>query len=161
MITLASHAEHTHVPIRAILIRSLFDLLLATFDNFCSQWHSVEVSRPIVQQDDAKFKKHELHKTSTNSLDINTWSMLTKFDIERFIVLSPPCVKVGRELLAIAPYCDFCLTHIYLDLSVLFGSLAYHMDAQRLKLAQSMLRSTVQAFLTKFGISGREEGGWQ
>ena len=47
--------------------------------------------------------------------------MLTKFDIERFIVLSPPCVKVGRELLAIAPYCDFCLTHIYLDLSVFLG----------------------------------------
>ena len=38
---------------------------------------------------------------------------------------------------------------------------SYHMDAQRLKLAQSMPRSTVQAFLTKFGISGREEGGWQ
>ena len=43
----------------------------------------------------------------------------------------------------------------------ILGSPAYHMDAQRLKLAQSMPRSTVQAFLTKFGISGREEGGWQ
>ena len=121
----------------------------------------MEVSRPIVQQDDAKFKKYELHKTSTNSLDLNTWSMLTKFDVERFIVLSPPCVKVGRELLAIAPYCDFCLTHIYLRSIRILGSPAYHMDAQRLKLAQSMPRSTVQAFLTKFGISGREEGGWQ
>ena len=129
-----------------------FDKLLANlvncFGNFCNKM--MQSSRSMNST-----------KPSTNSLDINTWSMLTKFDVERFIVLSPPCVKVGRELLVIAPYCDFRLTHIYLDLSVLFGSLAYHMDAQRLKLAQSMLRSTVQAFLTKFGISGREEGGWQ
>ena len=38
---------------------------------------------------------------------------------------------------------------------------AWMLIAQMLELAQNMPKTTVQAFLTKFGISGREGGCWQ
>ena len=90
--------------------------------------------------------------TQYNSYTGQYWQSCWKVDRP----FSRPLWKAGGELLVIAPYCDFLPTHFYLHLSLFLGSPACRVDAQRLELAQNMPRSTVQAFLMKFGISGRE-----
>ena len=142
-------AEHTHVPLRAILISFL--LIWSTASNF---WQ-------LLKQDDAKFKKYELHKT----INKFTWyKHLVNVDKVWYWKVHRPFPALCESRAGIVGDCTILWfssdPHLSRSIRIL-GSPAYHMDAQRLKLAQSMPRSTVQAFLTKFGISGREEGGWQ